>query len=510
MRNYRRVMSQPVSRRQLLAYVGAGSAALTLAACGPWSKNGSGTSSGSLADGGVPYQPLEQPSEIVSADGVLTATLTVTAGLVSYGKNQRYALSYNGGQPGPTLRAKPGDIMRITLKNGLDEHTNLHFHGLGVTPAGNSDNPFVMVAPGETYEYEIRIPKEHPSGTFWYHPHHHGSVARQLMGGLAGAIVIEDELDLKPELADPREMIIVLTDPRIGTTDAVLDATQAEKRQGREGDVILANGCLEPVIKMENKTAQRWRIVNASPSRYHQLRLENGTMLQIANGQARYAVGVERDVILLTPGQRAEVIVSPENTGTMTLTSTSVNRGMMSMMGNANDMGGGMMYDSQGLGGTVAGIVTKVLTVVDGVAGDVASSELILRPADGIPDSAVKKTRNISFGAMSMGDGEFVIDGRTFDPNRVDIEAGLGTVEDWVISNDSMMTHPFHVHAWAFQVIERTDGVPDIGWRDTVNIPAGETVRIRIPMDKYIGRTVYHCHILDHEDLGMMGILDVS
>ena len=489
---------------------------MALAACGPWSKKSTTTTTDpSYAGDGVSFQPLEAPAEIVSVDGELVATLTAAGGLVNHGNKQRWALSYNGGQPGPTLRAKPGDVMRITLVNDLDEHTNLHFHGLGVAPAGNSDNPFVMVAPGEKYDYEIRIPSNHPSGTFWYHPHHHGSVARQLMGGLAGVIIIEDGIDSIPFVKDATERTIVLTDPKIGTTAAVLDATTAEKRQGREGDGILANGCTEPVITMTS-TTERWRIVNASPSRYHELRIENGTMLQIANGQARYANAIRRDKILLTPGQRAEVIIAPVNNGTMTLTSTSVNRGMMSMMGGngmgGNGMGNGMMggSGSDGLGGTVAGIVTKVLTVEGGRAVDVAAPDTVLRPADPLPSTSVKKTRRISFGAMAMGDGEFVIDGRTFDPNRIDISARLGTVEDWIITNDSMMTHPFHVHAWAFQVVERSDGKPDDGWRDTVNIPAGETVRIRIPMDRYIGRTVFHCHILDHEDLGMMGVLDVS
>ena len=507
-------MAQPISRRQLLAYVGAGSASLALAACGPWSKDSSRTTAPSLAGDGVSFQPFESPQEIVSRDGELVATLTAAGGLVSYGKKQRYALSYNGGQPGPTLRARPGDIMKVTLVNHLDEHTNLHFHGLGVTPAGNSDNPFVMVAPGETYEYEIRIPKNHPSGTFWYHPHHHGSVARQVMGGLAGAIVIEDAIDDIDVIAGSTERVIVLTDPRIGTTASVLEATTAEKQQGREGDVVLVNGCLEPVITPQ-ADVERWRIINASPSRYHELRVENATMFQVANGQARFATAQRRDMILLTPGQRAEVLVTARNNGTITLTSTSVDRGMMSMMGNDAGMGGGMGNgmmggDTQGLGGTVAGIVTKVLTVRNAVAGDMVPFSGTLRPADPIPDEVVKKTRRISFGAMGMGNSEFVIDGRTFDPARTDIDARLGTVEDWIVTNDSMMPHPFHVHAWAFQVIERSSGEPDIGWRDTVNIPAGESVRIRIPMDRYIGRTVYHCHILDHEDLGMMGVLNVS
>ena len=109
----------------------------------------------------------------------------------------------------------------------------------------------------------------------------------------------------------------------------------------------------------------------------------------------------------------------------------------------------------------------------------------------------------------SGGDGQFRIDGRSFDAGRVDITTALGTTEDWVIHNTSTMDHPFHLHVWPFRVVERSDGAAlPSGWKDTVNVPAGQTVRLRIPFHDIPGRTVYHCHILDHEDLGMMGVIE--
>ena len=111
-----------------------------------------------------------------------------------------------------------------------------------------------------------------------------------------------------------------------------------------------------------------------------------------------------------------------------------------------------------------------------------------------------------------MGGGRsFTIDGTTFDPSRTNITSKLGRVEEWTLTNTSTMDHPFHLHVWPFQVVERTDGVPIApGWKDTVNVPAGESVTVRIPFTDIAGRTVYHCHILDHEDLGMMGVVKVT
>jgi len=110
-----------------------------------------------------------------------------------------------------------------------------------------------------------------------------------------------------------------------------------------------------------------------------------------------------------------------------------------------------------------------------------------------------------------MGDGEFVIDGQSFAADRITAAARLGTTEDWTITNNSMMDHPFHLHVWPFQVLSRSSrATADPGWRDTVNIPVGQSVTIRIPFKDFGGKTVFHCHILDHEDLGMMANIQVG
>jgi FtsP/CotA-like multicopper oxidase with cupredoxin domain len=104
----------------------------------------------------------------------------------------------------------------------------------------------------------------------------------------------------------------------------------------------------------------------------------------------------------------------------------------------------------------------------------------------------------------------FLIDGRSFDPDRVDLRARLGTVEEWTVRNTSTMDHPFHLHVWPFQVVEQSRGTPAAGWKDVVNVPAGGWAKVRIRFADFGGKSVFHCHILDHEDMGMMGTIEVE
>ena len=529
----------------MIALLGTGVTATALVGCG-MGGGGSETTqanqvgTGSTTFGGTTGAVLTQPAELRSVDGLLDMALTAAPTTIPWGDGGRYALTYH--QPtadqatdapsvqGPTLRVRPGDTLRVTLTNGLDEATNLHTHGLSVSPNGNSDNVSLMIDPGQSLTYEYHLPADHPSGTFWYHPHLHHHVASQVSGGLAGVIIVEDAIDEGPELRATNERILVLSDPRIGTDAQVLSATTAEKQQGREGDVILVTGGLEPSVSAPAGSIERWRIVNASASRYYRLSVDAPDMYLIGTDQGRLPSPQRVADILLTPGQRAEVLVPLAATGGVTLSTTVVDRGSMSMggmsgmggtgemgdmsggMGDMGDMGGGSGM-SGGSSSNNDGARTTLLTVATTAAAG-ASAAAMPTTLPGAPPRSTNRpdaTRSISFGAMSMGDGEFVIDGKAYEPDRIDTTARLGTTEDWNITNNSMMDHPFHLHVWPFEVISRSDGsTPDPGRRDTVNIPAGQSVTIRVHFEDFDGTTVYHCHILDHEDLGMMANIRVS
>lgn len=490
----------PVTRRQFVIGGGVGLAGLALSSCvRPFAKSGT-----TLAPS-TPGQVFTEPQLLTSTDGVLRVELTAQAKQLPWGDGTRYALAYNGSVPGPTLRVNPGDRIELTLRNNLDEPTNLHTHGLHVSPEGNSDNILVMVAPGDSRTYTYEVPADHAGGTFWYHPHHHGTVARQISGGMAGAIVVMDADDASTAFTSTTDRVMVISDPRTGRDSSVLDASSMEKMMGREGDVILVNGLRAPVLRVETGRTERWRIVNASASRYYRLGLGGTRFMHVATDQGRFAAPLEVDHVVLTPGQRAEIAVNV-TTGMTGLVASPVDRNMMHGMGGG--MGGGMMGGGQST-------FTSDETIVGFEVVDTGTSTFMpaaLHARGSAP--AATSSRSLSFGAAGMGmmsNGEFVIDGKAFAAGRVDADPAFGSVEEWTVTNKSGMDHPFHLHVWPFTVVSRSSGAaPDPGWRDTVNIGAGETVVIRIPFTDFGGTTVYHCHILDHEDLGMMGTIRVA
>ena len=496
-----------LTRRQVLAGLGAGGVLIAtggLAACtrtrAPSSRAAAG-SSGSPPD-------FMQPDELISSNGRLDVTLVAAAATVPYSTGGRWALTYNGTTPGPTLRVRPGDVLTVTLDNRLDAPTNLHTHGLHVSPEGDSDNVFVMVDSGRQHTYRYEIPADHPSGTFWYHPHHHGTVAPQVFAGLAGTIIVEDAVDELAELAASTARLLVLADPNIGDTAAVVDVSMMERMTGREGDVIVVNGLPQPRIRTQGGILEHWRIVNTSPSRYYALQLDGLPLHLIATDGGRLDAPHAVDEIVLVPGERAEVLIPVSVAGSYVLTTRSVDRGGMGMGG----MGGGMGRGHAA--GRAEGATTIVASLdVEGPSAPAPALPSALRDQGELLDE-VSRTRDVTL-SMNMGmggtggDGQFLIDGRSFDENRVDVTARLGTTEDWVIHNTSPMDHPFHLHVWPFRVIERSDAqAVSPGWKDTVNVPAGESVRVRIPFRDVPGKAVYHCHILDHEDLGMMGVIE--
>lgn len=413
---------------------------------------------------------LIQPKVIRSNNGVLNVTLEAKATMLPFNGSKRWALTYNGTFPGPTLVAKPGDTINVTLKNSTNMMTNLHTHGPHVPPSGNSDNPFIMIHPGDNFKYSFKIRKDQEPGTFWYHPHHHEFVAKQLSAGLAGAIIIEDNFD--KDLAKTNDRILLFADPRIGTSDSVMNTSMMDQMHGRTGDYLLINGQLNPNITGKKGVVERWRLVNASPSLFLNLSVDNAELLVIGTDGGR-VTGYSVSTLRITPGQRYEVLVSPKSNG------------QLKVRNDGNVIGT--------FSATAASIFTPIKVKIPTLK------------------ATVKKYLSITQGGSGMMGGmSFKFNGETFDPNKVNMSAKLGTVEEWVITNTSHMAHPFHIHAWAFQVIDRGDGKPEPGWKDTVEIPVGSKVRIRINFADFGGKTVYHCHILDHEDIGMMGIVEVK
>jgi FtsP/CotA-like multicopper oxidase with cupredoxin domain len=142
---------------------------------------------------------------------------------------------------------------------------NLHTHGLLVSPEGNGDNVFVTVEPGDTFEYEFLLGRDHPSGVFWYHPHHHGNVAEQIFGGLYGTIIVEDEspVDVQASIEADRERVLVISDIGFDASGDLQVASAMDRMLGREGDIVMVNGQVGATLGLRPGERERWRVVNA-------------------------------------------------------------------------------------------------------------------------------------------------------------------------------------------------------------------------------------------------------
>jgi FtsP/CotA-like multicopper oxidase with cupredoxin domain len=442
---------------------------------------------------------LREPGVLTSSGGLLELTLTAAMTEVTVADARVRALTYNGTLPGPTLRVRPGDRIALTLRNELAVTTNLHTHGLVVSPEGNADNVFVMIEPGATFEYEYQLGLDHPPGVFWYHPHHHGNVADQLFGGLYGAIIVED--DRAPDVA--RERLLVISDIGFDSAGAVRTASPMERMLGREGDIVLVNGQVGRTLTAQPGDRERWRIVNACSSRYLRVRVD-GQMLQLLGiDSGQYAEPLDVQEVELMPGNRADLLVTAAE-GTSVLRTLPFDRGGMGGRG----MGGAERPGSATTGADLATFVVSGSSVsgTAPMAAPAPQRDLRLETVTG------RRTLTLAMGGAGgmggMGGMAFTIDGRQFDEGRVDVEVGHDTVEEWTLVNTSTMDHPFHLHVWPMQLIEvGGTTVATTDYRDVVPVPTQSSTVVRIAFSGLTGTTVYHCHILDHEDLGMMGVI---
>src|SRR3989442_7829958 len=225
--------------------------------------------------GPIPHEAFRARAVGGSHDGVLDLTLTAARGAMQVAGRRVIAQVYNGSYLPPTLRVQPGDVVRLRLVNALDETTNLHMHGLAVSPLANSDNVFLHVAPGRTQDYEIRIPTAYPPGLYCYHPHPHGRSDEQVRNGMSGALIVEGLLDPFPELRDLTEHVLLLKDAQVG-------GGQIVHREIGDDAIRTVNGMLNPTITLRPGETQLWRIGNVGAALYYDLTLDGPRFSGIA------------------------------------------------------------------------------------------------------------------------------------------------------------------------------------------------------------------------------------
>lgn len=443
---------------------------------------------------------LAQPPEERSSNGRLQVQLEAAPGQIMLAGQQAAALGYNGRIPGPTLRIQPGDVLRIRLVNNLPQATNLHVHGLHVSPKGSGDNPFVSVDPGDAFDYEYKLPLDHPPGVYWYHPHHHGTVADQIFAGLFGAIIVEDPAPIEASV----ERVLVISDTTLDSLGNIAAIPDMERTMGREGDLILVNGQSNPQLSARPGQRERWRIINACVTRYLRLRLDDQQLQLIGVDSGRFPTPKPLAELILTPGNRADLLVTTA-TGDSVLRALYQDRGTMEAMmrpgrgprSPADQSNGTALATLHVTGEPVASLPSVPLQKVP---GDLRAAPLATRRR-----IALATGMTMSGGSMS-----FTINGKKFDQTRTDTTVLAGDVEEWTLTNASPMDHPFHLHIWPMQIINENGHDNDqVIWQDVVNVPANGQMTVRIAFKDFSGRSVYHCHILDHEDLGMMGAIEV-
>ncbi len=456
-------------------------AGLVLAACAP---------PGARRATSVAVEPAAPVPEFASRGGALAVTLTAAESQVPYRGGTRWAMTYNGSATGPTLRVRSGDRLSITLVNDLDEPTSLHTHGLHVSPHGTGDNPFVIVEPGGSRTYEYVIPADHPAGTFWYHPHAHGMAASQVAAGLSGVLLVEDAVDDALD-AVATDRVLVINDPPLtpenpggGTGMGHMGGNGAgmmEQMLGRTGPRLLTNGQDGVSWTDGGGKLERARIVNATASSRLLLTWTGASMQRLAAEGGRLPSPVAGRSVELAPGERTELVLVPGSAGGQLLAQRLGNEGS-----------GGPAGDPE----LIAQVAKGAGTDISALPASLAAAPRDLFAAD-VP---VARQRVITLeGHMNP-----TIDGALFDPDRVDFEARQGTVEEWVIRNRTPMFHPIHLHAWPFQEQGQA------GWQDVVQVPPMSERVIRVAFDDFGGTTVLHCHILDHEDTGMMAVIQVA
>lgn len=495
----------------------------------------------------TPVGPVAPPVEFVqppvrrSENGFLSVLMqfdfTTNAVGTPFGVKNFSSRTINGTLAPPTIRLKPGDRLELPIDNLLpadndsnsptwqgpvapaDENTphewntvNMHTHGFHVSPA--QDNVLLQILPGNSYIYQYDLPSDHPDGTFWYHPHKHGGTAMHLFSGMAGMIVVEGALDQVPEIAAAADVVFVINELNLGglgtnpnESEYFCPNNTGPNSYKTADSVYVVNGEYQPRMKVRPGQVVRLRILNASARGATPLTITGATNnwnILSFDGLTFPEMMADIPEFTLQPANRADVLVRFDTAGTYEITKQAY---------------------SPGGGGTLP---LQVLAFID-VEGDPFPQSFPTGPLPVSPTlpniqaSEVTDSRTLVYNTS----GGFTINGAKFSSSTINQIIPLGSVIEWRLENASGIIHPHHIHIQDIQVIATSDGFlnglqfaapgqnfPTPVWMDTVGIPPkvgsdNGWVIIRQRFPDFPGLFVQHCHILSHEDQGMMQLINV-
>ncbi|OQR87300.1 hypothetical protein ACHHYP_09146 [Achlya hypogyna] len=523
-----------------------------------WNGGGSAVQNLTMAqlDAIVASRPdLALPLTYKSHDGVLEVTLTVQPARFASGPVAFNTRSYNGMFPGPTLCAKPGDTLRITLINQLlpddptahlqqmntlrePNTTNLHFHGMHVSPSGVADNVLRTLASGESMEVIVEIPTDHPLGVYHYHPHHHGSVFMQMGGGMVGAISIQEDTDVVDTVLVLQAFSFkggmmgnLVGAANVSKSDLPMDLQLTnETSHLRLADVFPAyqprvhasaatypsyytiNGQFHPRIRLGDGERKLFRIINAGPTQIIELHVP-GCDVEVIAKDVFPPAETKPAFVLISPGARASIVVQCHLNGKAS--------GVFPLVSTPHDESAAYM-------GRLTDVYHGVLGLFE-VRADAAVTALALGRANVLPDlrGVTEADEPIerfhmafSSGPPQVRDGvtykSYYMNGELFSPSHR-FKMRLNQLYEWTLENavsSEQKNHPFHMHTNPFQIVALSHGhgvdhsVGD--WRDTITLPFGGTATIRFRPTDFTGLLAAHCHILGHSDAGMIMLLEIQ
>ncbi len=460
---------------------------------------------------------LPIPPDVRPIHGVTTLTL-----IARETPRGRAGMRWAGTPLLPTIRVRPGDQLKVTYVNNLAAHsteqcalgtcmdmTNLHFHGMEVSPQFPQDDVLSMLAsPGQTLHYDVRIPKNHIPGLFWYHTHPHGESAEQALDGMTGAIVVEGIDRYAPAVRGLRERVLVVRTMdaqkanahEIASLRALLSipakdcGTSGEQIEG----VATVNNALRPTIAIAPGERQFWRIANAQPNAFLDLSLNDEPLEVVAldgeplsyRNPSRPTMRVRH--IFVPPAGRVEAIVTGPPAGThATLRSACVNTGP------DGDINAGQVL-ADIVPGTSSGAPMQSVPVM--------TQPPVHKSIAGV--AAAERTAPKFTVRFTEGHHRFYINDKLFSVDAKPMTVvHIGSYQHWRVANETHEIHPFHIHQLHFLTYAQ-DGraIPNPVWLDTVNVPEKSTVDLVMDFTDPVirGMAVFHCHILTHEDKGMM------
>ncbi|MGA2394125.1 MAG: multicopper oxidase family protein [Candidatus Lustribacter sp.] len=513
---------------------------LGLVACGGGGGSTTPPAAAAASPAGGGPAPLNTIPEVDSVNGV--ATLSLTA---QFDANSRPAFFWQGQEVAPTIRVHPGDTIQLTFTNSLPEYcavgvvsnSNLHFHGLTSSPNAPGDDVIdTNAAPGTAVNYTVAINPDQPPGMYWYHAHPHGLSSWEVGNGMAGVIIVEGIGNAVPQTAGLRERVIILGDVPNSSTfaageESVLRRSTAARRGVQDADesplggdacapetdaTPMINGATMAAIGIKPGETELLRVLNASGHRHFDIAVD-GQQLQLV---AQDGVPINTYPGAPTTLPVSDVVIPPAGRAEFLVTGGTTPAALISkcyQSGPAGDNNpevalGVLENDSSWPNpSTATTTATKRVAKVASLRYSQYYHSMMPAPA---------QERLIHFTEDANG---FYINGQAYSPTAApQIVAQSGTTEEWTLENDTQEVHSFHIHQVHF-VVESINGVPQPNehWLDTYDIPpegVGVTGQLIPSLTKVLldfrdptirGTFLFHCHILDHEDGGMMAKVQV-